>query len=50
MRSKLTIKRPERRQRCLSFDFIVNFTYSGVFIVSFEHIFHLARREKCQNM
>ena len=31
------------------FNFIVNFTYSGVFIVNFEHISHLARREKCRN-
>ena len=23
--------------------------YSGVFIVNFEHILHLARREKCQS-
>ena len=23
--------------------------YSGVFMVSFEHISHLARREKCRN-
>ena len=48
MRSKLTIKRPERCQRCLYFNFIVNFTYSGVFIVNFEHISNLGRREKCQ--
>ena len=31
------------------FNFIVNFKYSGVFTVNFEHISHLARREKCQN-
>ena len=31
------------------FDFIINFMYSGVFIVNFEHISHFARREKCQN-
>ena len=31
------------------FNFIVNFTYSGVFIVNFQHISHLARREKYQN-
>ena len=31
-------------------NFIVNFKYSGVFTVNFEHISHLARRGKCQNM
>ena len=47
--SKLTIiKKPERRKRCLILNFIGNFTYSGVFIVNFEHISHLARREKCR--
>ena len=28
---------------------MVILTYSGVFIVNFEHISHLPRREKCQN-
>ena len=42
MCSKLTIKRPEGRQRCLYF---YNFTYSDVFIVNFEHISHHARRQ-----
>ena len=43
--SNLTIKRSEQRQRCLSVNFIVNFTYSRAFIVHFEHISHLAPRE-----
>ena len=30
-------------------NFIVNLTYSGVFIVDFEHISHLGRREIYQN-
>ena len=30
------------------FNFIVNFTCSGVFIADFEYISHLARREKRQ--
>ena len=33
----------------LIFNFVVNFTYSGVFIVKIEHIPHLLRREKCRN-
>ena len=43
--SKLTIKRPERRQGCL-----VNLTYClrTPFIVNFEHISHLARRENAE--
>ena len=48
MCSKL-IKRPERRQRYLYFNFWTSFTYSGVFIVNFEHISHLVRHEKCRN-
>ena len=42
MCSNLTIKRPERRQRCLNFNFIVSFTYFGDFIVDFQHISHLS--------
>ena len=34
----------------LFFNFIVKFMYSGVFIVNFEHISHLAEHEKCRNM
>ena len=49
MCSKLTINRPERRQRYLYFNFWASFTYSGVFIVNFEHISHLVRHEKCRN-
>ena len=49
MCSKLTIKRPEWRQRCFIVNFIANFTYSGVFIVNFEHISHPALREICRN-
>ena len=49
MCSQLTMKRPERTQRCLFLSFIVNITYSGVFIVNSEHISHLERREKCRN-
>ena len=32
-----------------AFNFIVSFTYSGVFFLNFEHISHLARREKFRN-
>ena len=32
------------------FNFIVNFTYYGLFIVNFQHMSYLARREKCRNM
>ena len=48
--SKLTIKKPERRHSVFIVNFIVNFTYSGVFIINFEHVSHLARREICRNM
>ena len=49
MCSKLTMKRPGRRQWCLYFWLIVNCTYSSVFIVNFEHNSYLDRREKCPN-
>ena len=47
MCSKLTIKRPNDVKDVFIFNFIVNFMYSGVFIVNFQHILHLPRREKC---
>ena len=38
--------RPERRHGVFISNFIINFTYSVVFIINFEQISHLARREK----
>ena len=49
MCSKLTIKRPNDVKDVFIFNFIVNFMYSSVFIVNFQHILHLPRREKCWN-
>ena len=34
----------------VQFNFIINFTYSDVFNVKFEHISNLERRKKCRNM
>ena len=49
MCSKLTIKRPGRRQWCLFVNFIVNFMHYDVLIANFEHVSYLAQREKCRN-
>ena len=46
---KVNNNRPERRHGVFIVNFVVNFTYSAAFIVNFEHISHLARREICRN-
>ena len=48
--SKLTINRPERLHVVFLVNFVINVTYSAVFIVNFEHISHLQRREIYRNM
>ena len=49
MGSKSTIKSQNDVNGVFIFNFIVNFTYSVIFIVNFEHISRLAQREKCRN-
>ena len=39
---------PQQRQRYLYFKLNRYSTYSGVFIINFEHISHLERRKKFQ--
>ena len=45
------VKNKETRMTSSVFvvDFIVNFTYSVVVIVNFEHVSHLVQREICRN-
>ena len=49
MCSKLTKRGQNDANDVFIFNFIINFTYFGVFIVNFEHISHMARCEKCRN-
>ena len=49
MGSKLTIRSQNDVNGAFIFNFNVNFTYPGVFIVNFEDISHLARRKKWRN-
>ena len=46
MGSKLKIRSQNDVNGAFIFNFNVNFTYPGVFIVNFEDISHLARRKK----